>query len=82
MQTAGIARLATYPEFRGCAAPTADRIFEIFTHLQRHELYDQAGTLVQIFRPELTSLQLKILELLDIPATAYTRTAALPAAIR
>ena len=39
MQTAGIARLATYPEFRGCAAPTADRIFEIFTHLQRHELY-------------------------------------------
>jgi hypothetical protein len=43
MQTAGIARLATYPEFRGCAPPTADRIFEIFTHLQQHELYDQAA---------------------------------------
>ena len=81
MQAAGIARLATYPEFRGCAAPTADRIFEIFANLQRHELYDQAGALVQIFRPELTPLQLKILELLDIPATAYTKTAALPAAV-
>ena len=82
MQAAGIARLATYPEFRGCAAPAADRIFEIFANLQRHELYDQAGALVQIFSPELTPLQLKILELLDIPATAYTKTAALPAAVR
>jgi hypothetical protein len=82
MQAAGIARLATYPEFRGCAAPTADRIFEIFAHVQRHELYDQDGTLVQIFRPELTPLQLKILELLDIPATAYTRAATLPPAAR
>jgi len=80
MQAAGIARLATYPEFRGCAAPTADRIFEIFAHVQRHQLYDQAGALVQIFTPELTPLQLKILELLDIPATAYTRAAALPSA--
>ena len=82
MKTAGIARLATYPEFRGCAAPTADRIFEIFAHVQRHELRDQAGAPVQIFEPELTPLQLRILELLDIPAAAYTRTATLPAAIR
>jgi hypothetical protein len=82
MTTAGIARLATYPEFRGCAAPTADRIFEIFAHVQRHELRDQAGAPVQIFEPELTPLQLKILELLDIPAAAYTRTATLPAADR
>ena len=82
MKTAGIARLATYPEFRGCAAPTADRIFEIFAHLQRHELRDQSGTQVQVFEPELTPLQLTILELLDIPATAYTRTGTLPAAAR
>ena len=82
MKTAGIARLATYPEFRGCAAPTADRIFEIFAHVQRHELRDQSGTQVQVFEPELTPLQLTILELLDIPATAYTRTGTLPAAAR
>ena len=82
MKTAGIARLATYPEFRGCAAPTADRIFEIFAHIQRHELRDQSGTQVQVFEPELTPQQLKILELLDIPTTACTRTVTLPAAAR
>jgi transposase len=82
MKTAGIARLATYPEFRGCAAPTADRIFEIFASVQRHELRDQADTLVQAFEPELTPLQLKILELLDIPVTAYTKIADHRTAIR
>ncbi len=79
MKTAGIARLPAYPEFRGCAAPSADRIFEIFAHVQRHELRDQDGSLIQVFEPELTPLQLKILELLDVPATAYTKTASLPA---
>jgi hypothetical protein len=81
MKTAGIARLPAYPEFRGCAAPSADRIFEIFAHVQRHELHDQAGTLIQAFEPELTPLQLKILELLGVPATAYAKAASLPAAI-
>jgi len=81
MKAAGIARLPAYPEFRGCAAPSADRIFEIFAHVQRHELRDQADTLIQVFEPELTPLQLKILELLDVPATAYTKAANFPAAI-
>jgi hypothetical protein len=81
MRTAGIARLPAYPESRGCAAPSADRIFEIFAHIQRHELRDQDGSLIQVFEPELTPLQLKILELLDVPATAYTKTVSLPAAI-
>jgi len=81
MKTAGIARLPAYPEFRGCAAPSADRIFEIFAHVQRHELRDQAGTLLQVFEPELTPLQLKILDLLDVPATAYTKITSLSAAI-
>jgi Domain of unknown function (DUF4277) len=81
MKTAGIARLPAYPEFRGCAAPSADRIFEIFAHVQRHELHDQDGTLIQAFEPELTPLQLKILELLGVPATAYAKAASLPAAI-
>jgi len=81
MKAAGIARLPAYPEFRGCAAPSADRIFEIFAHVQRHELHDHAGTLIQIFEPELTPLQLKILELLGVPATAYAKAASLPAAI-
>lgn len=73
MKAAEIARIPVYPELRGCAAPSADRIFEIFAHVARHELREPAGALVQIFEPALTELQLKILELLDIPATAYTK---------
>ena len=81
MKTAGIARLPAYPEFRGCAAPSADRIFEIFAHVQRHELRDHQGALIQVFEPELTLLQLKILELLDVPADAYAKTANFPAVV-
>lgn len=63
--------LSVYPEDRGSAAPTAARVLEIFTGLARHQLTDQHGTLVQTFQPELSPLQLQILDLLDIPATAY-----------
>jgi hypothetical protein len=59
----------------GCAAPSADRIFEIFAHVARHELRDSTGALVQVFEPRLTELQLKILDLLEVPATAYTKIA-------
>ena len=72
MKAAQISKIPVYPELRGCAAPSADRIFEIFAHVARHELRDSTGALVQVFEPELTDLQLKILELLDIPVTAYT----------
>ena len=75
MKAAEIARIPIYPELRGCAAPTADRIFEIFAHVSRHELRDTAGNLIQVFEPELTELQLKILDLLGIPATIYSRAA-------
>jgi hypothetical protein len=73
MKAAEIARIPVYPELRGCAAPSADRIFEIFAHVARHELRDSTGALVQIFEPEFTELQLKILDLLDVPVTAYTK---------
>lgn len=73
MKAAEIARIPVYPELRGCAAPSADRIFEIFAHVARHELRDATGALVQVFEPEFTELQLKILDLLDVPVTAYTK---------
>jgi Domain of unknown function (DUF4277) len=73
MKAAEIARIPVYPELRGCAAPSADRIFEIFAHIARHELRDSTGALVQVFEPRLTELQLKILDLLDVPVTAYTK---------
>jgi hypothetical protein len=73
MKAAEIARIPIYPELRGCAAPSADRIFEIFAHVARHELRDSTGVLVQVFEPEFTELQLKILDLLEVPVTAYTK---------
>jgi hypothetical protein len=73
MKAAEIAKIPLYPELRGCAAPSADRIYEIFSHVARHELRDSAGNLIQVFEPELTELQLKILDLLGIPAAACTK---------
>jgi len=63
-ETGCSAAYAKYRRMRGCAAPSADRIFEIFAHVARHELHDSTGALVKIFEPSLTELQLKILEVL------------------
>ena len=60
-----------YPEGRGCPAPSAPRIFAIFNGVARQHLVDADGALVQTFAPELTQLQLTVLELLGIPASSY-----------
>ena len=67
----GTARsLGLYPESRGCAAPSAARIFEVFAGLTRHRLYAN-GRLVQTFDPKLDARQRTVLRLLGIPATAF-----------
>ena len=38
MATAGLAGIPAYPELRNCPAPSAARILEIFTGIQRHHL--------------------------------------------
>lgn len=65
-----IQRLPLYPEQRACRAPTASRVFDLFTGLQRHHLLAN-NTLLQTFEPDLTPLHLQLLELLDIPPTRY-----------
>ncbi len=62
--------IALYPELRNCPAPSASRVLEIFEDVQRHYL-KSADEVVQIFEPELTQLQLLVLELLHVPAGAY-----------
>ena len=62
-----------YPELRSCPAPSAERILEIFDGVQRHHLVRQ-GEVVQVFDPELSPLQLQVLELLHVPASAYAST--------
>jgi transposase len=62
--------LPLYPEERACAAPTARRIFELFEPLQRHQLR-RKGHVLQRFDPELNDRQRLILDLLDIPPSAF-----------
>jgi len=45
-----------YPEDRDCAAPSAERVLEIFAPVTRHHLV-RNGRLVQTFEPTLTELQ-------------------------
>ena len=62
-----------YPELRACTAPSAERLLEIFSDLTRHHLH-RDGAHVQTFEPELNPLQQQVLDLLAVPATAYSRT--------
>jgi len=70
MRGATIAALPLYPERRDCKAPTAARVIEIFEPLYAHELR-VAGEVVASFHPTLSKLHRKVLDLLNVPATAY-----------
>ena len=65
-----IESLPLYPEERECRAPSAQRIFEVFADLERHQLM-RSGRLLSVFPPELSKLQRKILHLLRIRAEAF-----------
>jgi transposase len=71
MADQGLQQLSLYPEDRGCAAPTAARVLDIFTGLTRHHLIGD-GNVIQTFQPHLSPLQRQVLGLLDIPVTVYT----------
>ncbi|MCA1679943.1 MAG: IS1634 family transposase [Actinobacteria bacterium] len=71
MTREGIHQLPLYHEQRACTAPTAVRIFDHFADVQRHQL-TRDGDHIQTFEPELTALQRQLLELLGVPASAYT----------
>jgi transposase len=66
-----ITDLPLYPEDRSCTAPTAARVFDHLAPIQRHHL-TRDGHTVQTFEPQLTPLQAQLLELLAVPASAYT----------
>ena len=76
MHTEGLTGIPLYPELRNCPAPSAPRILEIFNELQRHHLQarDQTVQTVQTFQPQLTPLHQQVLDLLHIPASAYSPT--------
>ncbi|WP_176236811.1 hypothetical protein [Candidatus Hakubella thermalkaliphila] len=69
MRERGEESLPLYPEERECRAPTARRILEVFSDLQRHLLLKE-GQIVQKFMPELSSIQ-QVLSLIGIPPEDY-----------
>lgn len=71
MHRAETTTIAIYPEFRGCTAPSTERILEIFATTARHHLYVQ-GALIRTFPPELTTLHRQVLDLYGLATTAYT----------
>jgi len=64
-------QIPLYPEARECRAPTAERVFEIFEHLQTHTLLME-GRKIRTFPPHLTELQKEVLELLGISPLTYS----------
>lgn len=73
MKAEGLTGIPLYPELRNCPSPSAPRILEIFGDAQRHNLVSK-GEVVQVFDPELTPLQRKVLDLLHVPTSVYTST--------
>lgn len=71
MERAGLDDLPLYPEERPTRHPTAEQILRLYSLAQRQILLvdDEPA---HIFAPELTPLQGQVLELLGVPATAYT----------
>ncbi len=70
MKVNGRKSLPLYPESRDCPSPSAPRILEIFSDVQRHHLVSD-GAIVKDFDPTLTSLQHELLELLHVPVSVY-----------
>lgn len=70
MRERGEESLPLYPEERECRAPTARRILEVFSDLQRHLLLKD-GQIVQGFMPELSPIQKQVLSLLGISPDGY-----------
>ncbi|EQD67272.1 Transposase-like protein, partial [mine drainage metagenome] len=75
MKDADLATLPIYPEDRDCPAPTAERILTLFASIQRHELIDARGRVIQTFEPDLTPNQRRLLRLLGLSPAIYTSPA-------
>lgn len=71
MNESHLQQIPLFPEARECSAPTAERAFEIFEHLQVHTLL-RDGHKLCTFQPQLTKLQLELLELLSVPPANYS----------
>jgi transposase len=74
MKKLGLKKIPLYPEERPCAAPTTERVFELFEDLRRHRLVDNDGNVRQRFYDALTEPQRTVLRLLQLPQKQYLMT--------
>ena len=70
MKREGIDQLPLYPEERSCRRPTTEQVFRLFSRVERHQLLAD-DRLRQLFQPQLTDLQHRVLSLLGVPASTY-----------
>ena len=70
MKDRGIESIPLYPEERACRAPTAEKILGLFEPLRRNRLFEK-GRLLKTFWDPLSSAQRTVLDLLEVPSTAY-----------
>jgi transposase len=70
MGRAGLDDLPIYPEERRSPHPTAEQVFRLFALPQRQTLLCDSDV-VRTFEPELTPLQLQVLELMGVPSEVY-----------
>jgi len=70
-----IKKLPLYPEERACAAPTSERLFELFADLRRHRLVDKDGAIQQRFYDEPSEPQRAVLRLFKFSAKQFLSAA-------
>jgi transposase len=75
MRELKIKHVPLYPEERPCAAPTTERLFELFEDLRHHRLVDPDGQVRQDFYDELSAPQRLMLRLLKCSPQQYWSTA-------
>jgi transposase len=75
MRELNIKKLPLYPEERPCAAPTTERLFELFEDLRRHRLMDSDGAVRQRFYDQLSEPQRTVLRLFKLSPQKYLSAA-------
>jgi transposase len=72
MQREGVETLALYPEERKTHRPTAEQVFRLFSHAQRHVL-EHDDEHIRNFEPNLSALQGQVLDLMTVPRNTYLK---------
>ena len=70
MKSMKIGSIPIYHERKGCESPTADRLLSIFSNVQFH-LLSGSGNPMEVFQPELSGIQIKLLKMMEIDLERY-----------